>query len=106
MIQCSLLSVLIVTFVSVVPIQLTAAKNGLRRRETSGISPKYNVQLTVANRKHYKQDSGIGDEGFETRIIGGNPTDPLEYPYFTDLGGCGATLIAPNVILSAGKANE
>jgi hypothetical protein len=96
-------SIVIVSFLLVFLSQVTTAKkNKVRRRETPGVSPIYDVQLTVANQKHYNLESDV-ESRFETRIIGGSPTDPLEYPYFTDLGGCGATLIAPNVILSAGK---
>lgn len=104
----NLLSAAVVVFLSILHVEVTTAKDGLRRRIAAAaapISPKSNVQLTVANRMHPKQlavDSGIGVD-FEARIIGGQEADPLEYPYFTDLGGCGAALIAPNVILSAGE---
>lgn len=37
-----------------------------------------------------------------TRIIGGNVvSDRSQYPYFVDLGGCGGSLIAPRVVLTA-----
>jgi hypothetical protein len=104
----------IVTFLSVFCSQV-AAKDGLRRKTEwergmePAPSPKTNAHLTVANRRHPHQevaDSGIGDGNFGVRIVGGDLADPLEYPYFTDLGGCGATLIAPRVLLSAGKATS
>ena len=45
---------------------------------------------------------GGGQEGPETRIIGGDHVfDPSEYNYFVDLGGCGGSLIAPRVVLTA-----
>jgi hypothetical protein len=37
----------------------------------------------------------------ELRIIGGNPSEDGEFPYYVDLGGCGGSLIAPDVVLSA-----
>jgi secreted trypsin-like serine protease len=40
-------------------------------------------------------------DGVESRIIGGQTADVGEYPYYVDLGGCGGTLIAPSVVLSA-----
>lgn len=36
------------------------------------------------------------------RIIGGSPSNPGDFPYYVDLGGCGGSLIAPSVVLSAG----
>ena len=37
----------------------------------------------------------------QTRIIGGTESGPDEFPYFVALNGCGASLIAPKVVLSA-----
>lgn len=43
----------------------------------------------------------------ETRIYGGNQVQPGEYPYFTQWrGGCGASLIHEDILLSAGHCNE
>lgn len=106
--QHTLLSV-VISFISVFRIVVTA-RDGLLRRGAEAEDPpslKNNVHLTVVDRRHPKQetDTGIGDVGeFGARIIGGDAVDPLEYPYFVDLGGCGATLIAPRVVLSAGKS--
>ncbi|KAL3922296.1 MAG: hypothetical protein SGILL_002280 [Bacillariaceae sp.] len=36
-----------------------------------------------------------------TRIIGGSESDPGQFPYYVALNGCGASLIAPTVVLSA-----
>jgi hypothetical protein len=51
--------------------------------------------------------SGIDDAGGEpqTRIVGGEISDPGEFPYFVDLNGCGGTLISPRVVLTACKSN-
>lgn len=40
-------------------------------------------------------------EVMESRIVGGSAADRGEYPYFVSWGGCAASLIAPDVILSA-----
>ena len=49
--------------------------------------------------------SGVDDTGSEpqTRIIGGDVSEPGEFPYYVDLNGCGGTLIAPRVVLTACK---
>jgi len=47
---------------------------------------------------------GQGDhahETWQTRIVGGRRADRDEYPFFVSWGGCGASLVAPDVILSA-----
>lgn len=50
-----------------------------------------------------KEDENLG--GMITRIVGGDDADPGEYPYYAQMGGCGGTLIAPNVLLSAAHCN-
>lgn len=37
----------------------------------------------------------------QPRIIGGSTSEPDEFPYYVALEGCGASLIAPGVVLSA-----
>ena len=37
----------------------------------------------------------------QTRIVGGEESEPGEFPYYVDMGGCGGSLIAPGVVLSA-----
>ncbi|KAG7357151.1 trypsin-like serine protease [Nitzschia inconspicua] len=104
----------VVSFLSVFRSQVSG-KDGLRRKAEVNLelesvsSPKNNVHLAVINRKHPKKevtDTGIGDARFGALIIGGDVANPLEYPYFTDLGGCGATLIAPRVVLSAAHCEQ
>ena len=54
-------------------------------------------------------EAGVGDTGLgasdetQVRIIGGEISDPGEFPYYVDLDGCGGTLIAPRVVLTACK---
>lgn len=43
---------------------------------------------------------------FDSRIVGGNSAKPGEYPYFVQLGGCGGSLIGPNVVLTAGHCGS
>lgn len=40
-----------------------------------------------------------------SRIVGGDPSEVGEFPYFVDLGNCAGTLIAPTVVLTAGHCN-
>ncbi len=64
----------------------------------------HHVNLGATDVAH-SADGGIaqlGNPGFETRIIGGTPSQKGEFPFFVDLGGCGASLITPRVVLSAG----
>lgn len=42
-----------------------------------------------------------GGNQIETRIVGGESSGVGEFPYFVHLGGCGGSLIAPTVVLSA-----
>jgi len=35
------------------------------------------------------------------RIVGGDTADPGDYPYFVEMGGCGGTLFAPDMVLFA-----
>ena len=37
----------------------------------------------------------------EGRIVGGTQSSPGDFPYYVDLDGCGGSLIAPNVVLTA-----
>jgi len=47
-----------------------------------------------------KADAYDGDK--DVRIVGGSQSSVGEFPYYVDLnGGCGGSLIAPNVVLSA-----
>jgi trypsin len=38
---------------------------------------------------------------YDTSIVGGQQSDVGEFPYYVDLNGCGGSLIAPNVVLTA-----
>ena len=39
----------------------------------------------------------------DTRIVGGQQSDPGEFPYYVDLNGCGGSLVAPDVVLTAAQ---
>jgi trypsin len=38
-------------------------------------------------------------------IVGGDPSERGEFPYFVDLGPCAGTLISPKIVLTAGHCN-
>ena len=42
-----------------------------------------------------------GGTGVDTRIVGGTPAEEGEYPFIVYLGGCGGSLYAPDLILTA-----
>eukprot|EP00934_Nitzschia_sp_Nitz4_P000990 Nitzschia sp. Nitz4//scaffold25_size161228//85672//86970//NITZ4_002434-RA/size161228-augustus-gene-0.114-mRNA-1//1//CDS//3329544598//990//frame0 len=43
---------------------------------------------------------------FDARIVGGQDADPLEYPYFVQWKGCGASLIWEDILLTAAHCKE
>ncbi|CAJ1970492.1 unnamed protein product [Cylindrotheca closterium] len=43
----------------------------------------------------------VSSKRMQPRIVGGNQAGFGEYPYYVDMGRCGGTLIAPDVILTA-----
>jgi trypsin len=43
----------------------------------------------------------LTENGPDTRIVGGDQSDVGEFPYYVDLIGCGGSLIAPDIVLSA-----
>eukprot|EP00934_Nitzschia_sp_Nitz4_P002594 Nitzschia sp. Nitz4//scaffold30_size153850//151812//153824//NITZ4_002804-RA/size153850-augustus-gene-0.78-mRNA-1//-1//CDS//3329547342//2584//frame0 len=101
-----------------------AAAPGLRRRATNVIprnsKTRYSTR-TVADSSETASSSGItykvkdgktsrvkkdetietGNGDIETHIVGGQQSAVGEFPYYVDMQGCGGTLIAPNVVLSA-----
>lgn len=53
--------------------------------------------LDLASLETIQQD----DRDLQARIIGGDRSEIGEFPYYVYLGGCGGSLIAPGVVLSA-----
>mmetsp|Transcript_9121 Transcript_9121/g.23082 ORF Transcript_9121/g.23082 Transcript_9121/m.23082 type:complete len:766 (-) Transcript_9121:220-2517(-) len=48
------------------------------------------------------EDEGDASQAMQGRIVGGTTvTSPSSYPYYVNIGGCGASLIGPSVVLSA-----
>jgi len=58
--------------------------------------PKQSSTIT-----HFTLNQGDYDNDKDARIVGGSQSAPGEFPYYVDLGGCGGSLIAPNVVLTA-----
>lgn len=51
-------------------------------------------------------ESTAEDFGFESRIVGGDPAAKGKYPFFTRWGGCGASLVWFDVLLSAAHVSS
>jgi len=65
-------------------------------------SAKARVSSTATHLEGITTDGGPHEhETWQTRIVGGSAASRDEYPYFVSWGGCGASLIASDVILSA-----
>ena len=54
-----------------------------------------------AHERHLQSLFEEVEEDIINSIVGGVPVDPQEYKFFVWLNGCGASLVAPNVVLSA-----
>mmetsp|Transcript_376 Transcript_376/g.939 ORF Transcript_376/g.939 Transcript_376/m.939 type:complete len:464 (+) Transcript_376:102-1493(+) len=86
-------------------------RGGLQRNTLHGGQRFNNIRNNSNNNKNDNTTPGNsgggnplrgGRGGPETRIIGGDQVfDPSEYPYYVDLEGCGGSLIAPRVVLTA-----
>lgn len=50
---------------------------------------------------YFTLNQGDHDNDKDARIVGGSQSTPGEFPYYVDLDGCGGSLIAPNVVLTA-----
>ena len=57
----------------------------------------YQIEASHVKVENAKRSRNI----FETRIVGGEQSEPGEFPFFVDCKGCGGILIAPGVVLSA-----
>ena len=87
--------------------------NGDNLRQPKNSSNEQQQQQLKKNVVHKNRHLSPHDKGLksltfksvgevQTRIVGGQTAEEGEYPYFVDIGGgCGGTLIAPSVVLSA-----
>ena len=67
---------------------------------------KFNVERVHPTQKN--EEKNIFDDGlFEPEIVGGIEVTPRrKYNFFVAIGGCGASLVAPNVLLSAAHCSS
>jgi hypothetical protein len=87
---------------------LTAAdEQHIRRRlhKNKHIQPRDDSNKHDDLITHFQLQGGNGD-GIETKIVGGDQSDPGEFPYYVDLNGCGGSLIAPDVVLTAAHCGQ
>jgi hypothetical protein len=88
-----------------------AAINGLRHRQVTPPLQQRAGDNHVINHRKQRSNSTFDasldlSQDPETRIIGGSPATEGDYPYYVALDGCGASLIAPRVVLSAGESEH
>lgn len=67
--------------------------------EPPPISESRELQHSRPQKKH-RQGKKFNDN-FHHRIIGGEVASPGEFPFFADFGGCGASLIHEDIVLTA-----
>ena len=68
-----------------------------------GMKKQRNIPTNNHKHKHnhHKFYTGPQPSNYGTRIVGGNNAMPGEYPWFVSWGGCGASLIHDDIVLSA-----
>jgi trypsin len=66
-----------------------------KNKDAPAAPPYHHVSLGNKNtRTNLRQN-------YDTHIVGGQQSQPGEFPYYVDLGGCGGSLIAPDIVLTA-----
>lgn len=74
-------------------------KKAIKKR---GLIRKANNVFPVGSSQNGKKGDNVFDDGPIAEIVGGDVVSPKrKYGFFAYLGGCGGSLIAPNVVLSA-----
>lgn len=86
----------------------SSSSSSLRGRTSSASSSSTTTTTTattspsvIAQEKEERQLASLSSPFFESRIVGGTTAIPGDYPFYVKWGGCGASLVAPDVILCA-----
>lgn len=90
-----LLPAAIVLVTTLLPTTIMAARVG----------PHSAIRKLTENKKSEKFAKSF-DSDFHHRIIGGEVASPGDYPFFVDWGGCGATLVHEDIIVTAAHCAE
>ena len=84
------------------PKKFSDIKVHARRRYEVNVNKKTNQLHDIDADKRKLDDLVVAIGGGFERIVGGNPVNTNKtYPWMVDAGGCGASLVAPNVVLTA-----
>lgn len=80
-------------------LQQSCGRKNLRKAKAQKRQEMETLVLDLTNLETIKQDKN--DRDLQARIIGGDQSNIGDFPYYVYMGGCGGSLIAPGVVLSA-----
>mmetsp|Transcript_16527 Transcript_16527/g.24382 ORF Transcript_16527/g.24382 Transcript_16527/m.24382 type:complete len:685 (-) Transcript_16527:28-2082(-) len=63
-------------------------------------------QLDNSSSSSQPKPEKAGSANFQTRIVGGTDANAGDYPFYTKWASCGASLVAPDVLLSAAHCGK
>jgi len=72
----------------------------------SAQSTQHLRQTATTTTEQEQENNNNNRQAVETRIVGGNQAEKDEYPFMVKWGGCGASLIHEDILLSAAHCNS